>query len=80
MYRELDDHDMIWREKMPQNILTMADKSMSLNMSAKVHTGEFPDFRLEEMNKKVQQFMPFVPTDAAWERVCANYDSLINRN
>jgi len=77
LYRELDGHDMIMREAMLPELRKLVDESMSLNMSGAVYTGEGPDFRLEEINKKVQQFMPLTPTDAAWGRVCANYDSLV---
>ena len=77
LYRELDAHDMILRERMPPCVQTLVDESMSLNLSGKPYTGEGPDFRLEEINKRVQQFMPLIPTDDAWKRVCANYDSLL---
>ena len=55
--RELDAHDFILRELMPSQVLDMVDMSMSMNISGKPYTGEGPDFRLEEINKKVQQFM-----------------------
>ena len=76
LYRELDSHDWLTRERMPQELTKLVDRSLSLNMSGISYTGESPDFRLEELNKKVQHFIPPVPQHQDWQRICANFDRL----
>ena len=76
MYRELDIQDCIQRLQIPPELNSLVDESMSLNMTSVPGTGESPDFRLEEINKNVQRFMPLAPRDNDWLNVCANYDML----
>ena len=75
-YRELNAHDMMQRMLLPDQLGDFLDRTMSLNMSGAPYTGEGPDFRLEEVNKGVQSFLPLVPTNEDWQRVCANYTTL----
>ena len=63
-YRELDVQDLIQHNQMPEKVRLLADTSMSLNTTGVACTGEAPDFRLEEVNKQTQHFMPQAPKES----------------
>ena len=71
-YRELAIHDHMQRLIVPNKLGQFIDRTMSLNLSGIPYTGEGPDFRLEEVNKGVQSFLPLSPTDEDWATVCTN--------
>ena len=78
MYRELDIQDTIQRQLVPDNLGKYLDDSMSINITGARNTGEGPDFRLEEINRNVQRFMPLAPKESDWLKVCANFDTLMD--
>ncbi len=43
-------------------------------ISGMTYTREGPDFRLEEINKHIQQWLPKGPTGKDWENVWLNFD------
>ena len=63
-------------ERMPVDLKIFAQQSLTLNLSGVPFTAEGTDFRLEEINKAVQRFMPPIPRDKDWVNVCASYKSL----
>ena len=77
-YRELEVQSLIQQIQLPDKLKEFENKSMSLNMTGVACTGESPDFRLEEVNKQVQSFMPLAPRASDWEKVCSNYDTLMD--
>ena len=75
-YRELEVQSLVQQVQMPKELQDFEARSMSLNMSGVPCTAEGPDFRLEEINKKAQNFLPLVPKASDWEKVCSNFDTL----
>lgn len=75
-YRELNLHDLMQRLMVPPDLGAYIDKTMSLNMTGNTYTGESPDFRLEELNRGVQRFLPLSPSDQDWLNVCLNFNTL----
>ncbi len=45
-------------------------------MSGVPKTGEGADFRLEEVNKRVQQWIPNILSPKDWQIACCNFDKL----
>lgn len=59
-------HYLMQRFQVPQELRgLMIESTKSLNI-----TGEGPDFRLQEIHKCVQGFLPLAPKDEDWKRVC----------
>lgn len=75
-YRELEMTDSIHLSRMPPEVKHLVLESWSLNTSGKLDTNEGADFKLEEVNKQVQAWLPKVPSGNDWNTVCANYDTL----
>ena len=71
MYRQLDTYDAVMSLCMPQALRQQMRTTCSFNTSGIPFTGEGGDFKLEELNKAVQHWVPSVPTDA-----CSNYSHL----
>ena len=77
LYRELEMADSLALARMPKEILQFVQKTMSLNTSGTPYTGEGADFRLEEVNRVIQQWLPKVPSGKDWQMVCNNHDDLV---
>ena len=75
-YRELSTNDFLQQLLMPAELRAFIDKATSINLTGTPFTGEGPDFRLEEVNRNVQGFLPLSPRSEDWERVCSNYNAL----
>ena len=78
LYRELEMSDSVAFARMPPNMRDFVTKTWSINTSGVKGTGEGPDFKLEEKNKVIQNWIPSVPYGPDWERACANEGSLSN--
>ena len=76
LYRELEMSDSISFARMPQQVRDFVCKTWSINTSGIPGTGEGPDFKLEEKNKVIQNWVPSVPYGPDWVRACANEASL----
>ena len=76
MYRELDLFDENKHLRMPREVRELARESLSLNLSGVFGTAEGPEFRLEEINKGVQQLMPPISQLKDWNNVCCSYKGL----
>ena len=76
LYRELEMSDSLQFMRMPKEVQVLVMESMSLNLSGRPNTGEGADFRLEEVNRQVQQWLPGNPTLKDWHTACSNYDEL----
>jgi hypothetical protein len=76
LYREIEMHFSIMLERMPDQVRHFVDGSQSLNMTGVPFTAEGVDFRLEEVNKKVQHWLPKVPSPKDWKVACSNLESL----
>ena len=77
LYRELEMADTLNLLRMPVTVKKLVEKTMSLNTSGRPYTGEGGDFRLEEVNKVIQQWLPKVPSGKDWEMICSNHDDLV---
>ena len=77
LYRELEMGDTIALSRMPPAVRKLYEQSWSLNTSSRPYTGEGGDFRLEEVNRVIQQWLPKVPSGKDWQKVCANHDDLV---
>ena len=76
MYRQLEVYDSIVSECMPQSIKAFIEKTKSINTSGIPYTGEGADFKLEEVNRGIQHWIPAVPQDKDWLQACANYKTI----
>lgn len=76
MYRQLEVYDSIVSECMPPSIKSFIEKTKSVNTSGIPYTGEGADFKLEEVNRGIQHWIPAVPQDKDWLQACANYKSI----
>ena len=76
LYRELEMTDILMTTRMPPEIRDLVLDTDSLNLSGVKGTGEGADFRLEEVNKRVQQWLPNVPAAKDWKIACCNFDNL----
>ena len=76
LYRELEMADSVMKMRAPAEVSELLSQLSSLNMSGEPYTGEGGDFRLEEVNKQVQQWLPKSPTAADWVSVCRSHDGL----
>ena len=77
LYRELEMADSLASIRMPESIKSLIESSMSLNTSGRPYTGEGADFRLEEVNRVIQQWLPKAPTGKDWQLICSNHDDLV---
>ena len=64
--------------RMPPEMEGHATTVWSLNTPGKRGTNEAADFKLEEVNKQIQHWIPKVPSGSDWTVVCYNYNTLIN--
>ena len=76
MYRQLDAYDAITTLCMPQKLRDTMKSACSFNTSGIPFTGEGGDFKLEELNKAVQQWIPSRPKPEDWRMACSNYSHL----
>ena len=76
LYRELEMSDTLSHIRMDDAVRDLVKESMSLNLTGKENTGEGADFRLEEVNRHVQQWLPANPALNDWVTACSNYDKL----
>ena len=76
LYGELEMADTIKLAIMPNEVKDLLLNTASLNLSGKPHTGEGADFRLEEVNRQVQQWLPNIPSTKDWQIACCNFDKL----
>ena len=76
LYRELEAAHNLQYERMPEKVRELVDKAASINLSGKLFTAEGADFRLEEINKKIQGWLPNIPSAQDWKHACCNFDPL----
>ena len=76
LYRELEIADTVKLMRIPRDLQGLVSQSDSLNVSGKLGTGEGVDFRLEEVNRQIQQWLPSVPSTKDWKIACCNYERL----
>ena len=76
LYRELEMASSVQQLRMPSELQEFVLTTESLNLSGSAGTGEGADFRLEEVNRQVQQWLPNVPSASDWKRACTNFDQL----
>ena len=60
-YRELEMADTIQMTRMPLEVEEFVQETSSINLTGKPNTGEGADFRLEEVNPQIQQWLPNIP-------------------
>ena len=77
LYRELELSDTILLERMPPELRTFVLESASIRTSGDTSTGEGADFRLEEINKQIQHWLPNIPSTDDWKIASCNYDKLV---
>ena len=65
-------NDIVSRSRMPPEVLNLVNRTLSFNLSGVTDTGEGEDFRLEEINKVIQQWISAVPTARNWKSACSN--------
>ena len=68
--------DSIQMIRMPQDVKELLLGTLSLNMSGVPGTGQGADFRLEEVNKLIQQWLPNIPSANDWKWASVNFDKL----
>ena len=71
----LESSDTISNIRMPPECKRISDRGRSINL--KWCARHWTDFRLEEINQKVQQWLPRIPSGKDWEATCSNYDDLV---
>lgn len=76
LYRELEVADTLFLQRMPSDMLKFVLNSPSLTMNGKPYTWEGADFRLEEINRQVQHWLPNIPSAKDWKISCCNFDKL----
>ena len=76
LYRELEMADTICQHRMPEPTHSFIQESTSINLSDHPNHGEGADFRLVEVNKQVQKWLPNVPSTKDWQIACSNFDQL----
>ena len=54
----------------------LVSRSDSINVGGKLSTGEGVDFRLEEVNKQIQQWLPSVSSTKDSKIACSSYERL----
>lgn len=67
LYREIEASDTLMQYRMPGELTPLVQSAMSLNQTGKPFTAEGADFRLEEINKPVQHWLPNIPTANDWK-------------
>ena len=77
LYREVEVALSTTIMRMPPEVRTLVFQTMSLNMSGSSNTGQAADFRLEELNKIIQSWLPSVPSPSDWKAACRNLDKLV---
>ena len=75
-YRELELTGNLLYTRAPEKVKHHNHSTKSLNTSGSAHTGEGADLRLEELNQRVQQWLPRAPSGRDWEIACGQYDGL----
>ena len=76
MYRQLVAYDNIMATCMPPPVHKFINQTKTFNLSGVPFSGEGADFKLEEVNRGVQHWIPSIPTDKDWTNACANYTEL----
>ena len=76
MYRELELNDRVWWSQMPAELKSFVKQTLSFNLSGQSLTGEGADFRLEEINKGLQNLVGGTPTSKKWKSACANFNEV----
>jgi hypothetical protein len=76
LYRELEVADSLLLQRMPPEVRDFVTNSMSMNLKGIPYTAQGADFRLEEINKKVQQWLPKNPKPKDWQMVCSNFEMM----
>ena len=77
LYRELEVCDLVQQLRMPADVRQLVDTSTSINLKGTHGTGEGADFRLEEVNRQVQNWLPNIPSAEDWKIACCNFDDLV---
>ena len=77
LYRELEMSDSLHLARMPPELREFVTSTASINLTGRENTGEGVDFRLEEVNRLVQQWLPNIPSTDDWKTACCNFDKLI---
>ena len=72
----LTPYDAIMNLCMPEELREQLRQSCSFNTSGVPFSGEGGDFKLQELNKAVQHWIPSVPSDKVWPVTCSNYTGL----
>ena len=55
---------------MPSPVVAFIRKTKSFNLSGVAYSGDGADFKLKEVNRGVQHWIPSVPSDRLGECVC----------
>lgn len=76
LYRELEAAHHVLLARMPDEVRNFVLHNMSINTTGNPNTGEGADFRLEEVNKQIQFWLPNIPSPKDWKMVCCNYSDL----
>ena len=76
LYRELEAADSILLENAPKELQDLLLQAASVNLTGQPFTGEGVDFRLEEINQKIQFWLPNIPSAHDWKLACSNFDKL----
>ena len=76
LYRQLVAYDNIMAACMPPPVAGFIRRTKSFNLSGVAYSGEGADFKLEEVNRGVQHWIPSVPSDKDWVNACANFTKL----
>ena len=63
-------------EWMPDTLLEPVKRTWSINTSGISETNEGPDFKLEVINKTIQNWLPAIPSGKDWMQCYAQHDDL----
>ena len=77
LYRELEMSFSVSLARMPDTLLELVRRTWSINTSGISGTNEGPDFKLETINKTIQNWLPAVPSGKDWMQCCAQHDDLL---
>ena len=78
MYRELEASFNITLALMPNTLQVFTKQCWSLNTSGMEGTNEGPVFKLEDINKALQSWLPFCPSGDDWLQTCGLHDELMH--
>ena len=80
-YAKIEIFDSLQADLMPEEVKQVIDMHTSFTVSGSEFKGQGIDFVLEEINRKIKQYLPSgqIPSDKTWTKICCNlakYESL----